>query len=178
MEALVVIAIIGIAAAIGVPSLLTQLARLNLESAATDVANLFRQTRLRAIRDNAEYTVGVDSGKVVGEGVIDSVEIEFDDPNVMLGDGAADCLDTYSAAPDYDGDSVTYSGNGVASGTGAICIHDGKGNILQVVVEFTTAQPKIRKYLPAVASPTSNEGFFEKTGFSAAGSTSNVWVWY
>lgn len=182
LEALVVVFVLGIAAAIGIPGVLGQLNKIRLESSASDVANLVSQTRLRAIRDNADYSVGVSGDKFVGMGAFGTaqLELELKDPVSIYnpGDGAAVCLSKYDGSGDtYGGDALTFQGTGVATDTGAMCIHDGKGNILQVVVEYTTSQPKIRKYLPAAVAP-SGEGFYEKTGFNAAAGTGNVWVWF
>lgn len=179
LEALVVVFVLGIAMAIGIPGLISQMGKIRLESSATDVANLMRQTRLRAIRDNVNYTVQVSGSEVHGMGAFgsDPLELEFENP-VAVGDGPAVCLDKYDGSGDtFDAGSVVYQGTGIATGTGAICIHDGKGNVLQVVVEFPTAQPKIRKYLPAAVAPA-GEGFYEKTGFNTAAGTGNVWVWF
>ena len=183
VEALIVIFVIGFTAAIGVPALLTQLRNLRLESTAADIANLMRQTRLRAIRDNTQYTVSTSGDDVLGMGAFggNQVTLEPEDPVriYQAGDGDADCLDRYDGLGGvFDADSVVYQGSGVATGTGAICIHDGRGNIMQVAIEFATSQPKVRKYLPAAVSPTGNEGFFEKTGFNISTGEGNVWVWY
>ena len=182
LEALIVIFVLGIAAAISVPSLIGQLAKLRLESSATDVANLMRQTRLRAIRDNTEYTVEISGDEITGMGAYsgEAISLEFDQPVLIYrtGDGAANCLNKYDGTGSFDDNSVVYQGSGVATGTGAICIHDGKGNILQVVVPFATAEPKVRKYLPAGDSPTGNQGFFESTGFNPVTKAANIWIWY
>ena len=185
LEALVVMFVLGIVAAVGVPTLISQLGKMRLESTAIDVANLMRQTRLRAIRDNAEYTVeiSISGDEIVGMGAFGSEQLRMEPEAPVsvynLGDGGAVCLNKYSTpAAVFDDDSIVYQGTGVATGTGAICIHDGKGNILQIAVLFATTQPKIRKYLPAAVSPTGGEGFFEKTGFNIATETGNVWVWY
>ncbi len=175
--------VLGIAAAIGVPSLLSQLGKMRLESTAIDVANLMRQTRLRAIRDNAQYTVAISGSDVVGMRAYgtEPLELEPEAPVAVynLGDSVAVCLNKYDGAGGvFDAESIVYQGSGVATGTGAICIHDGKGNVLQIAVLFATTQPKIRKYLDVATSPTGAEGFFEKTGFNVATETGNVWVWY
>ncbi len=180
IEGLIVIAIISLVAALGVPALLQHLARLRLESTANDIALLMQQTRLRAIRDHATYTVGVNGVKVEGKGLIDDVEIEFLDPRIQLynNTGAADCWDRYdgSGVP-WDGDTVDYSHDGTASATLAICVHDGRDNVLQVVLQYPAGQPKIRKYLPAADAPA-GAGFYERTSFNADTTTASIWVWY
>ena len=183
VEALIVVAVFGIVAAIGIPSLLTQLARFRLESTATEIANLMRQTRLRAIRDNTDYTVGISGGKVVGMGAFDETPVELvpEDPIAIYepGDGLAVCLNQYTTPPDppatFDGDGVTYQGSGTATGTGAVCVHDGQGNVLQIAVTFPALPPKVRKYMKPGDSPSGAEGFFEKTSAVTADS---IWVWY
>ncbi len=183
VEALVVVFVVGLTTLAAAPSFTTQLSKLRLESTATDIANLMRQTRLRAIRDNAEYSVSVSGTEIVGMGAVGNaqVELSLEAPVVVYqpGDGDADCLDKYDGAGGaFDDDSLIFQGNGCATGTGAICVHDGRGNVLQVVLEFTTSQPKIRKYLAAEVSPTTEAGFFEKTSYSAEAGTSNAWVWF
>ncbi len=185
LELLVVLAVIGVVAGVGVPSLLAQLNKVRLEAAAHDVANLMRQTRLRAIRDGTQYSVGVVGNTVVGEGVITTVELELDDPSALIypGGGSADCQDKYNPVGTWGGETITYdstgttvdAGNGGTAGTGAICLYDGGENVLQVVVEYSAGQPKIRKYMTAATSPTGAEGFFEKTSAATTGST---WRWY
>lgn len=180
LEALLVLAVIGVIAAVGVPSLLNQLQRLRLESAANDVANLIRQTRLRAIRDRAQYTVGVVGGtKVAGEGVIDSVELDFVDSNAQVYTGA-DCQSKYVAVDGnsgaWGGFTITYDSDGTATDTGAICVYDGGENILQILLPFEAGQPKIRKFLKTADAPgVGGEGFYERTSAATAGAT---WTWY
>ena len=194
LEALVVLVIILLLAIIGLPNFLGVMKKIRLESAATDIANVMNQTRLRAIRDNTSYTVSIQAGEVVGKGgygsgeltpgVVEATEIRATPQQPVSiykpGDGAADCLDKYDGSGDFfGGDSVTYEGTGVSTDSAAICVHDGQGNILQVVVPYTTTQPKIRKYLQAGAdSPSGDAGFFEKTGANPTTGKANIWVWY
>lgn len=188
MELLVVLAVIGVMAAVGIPSLLSQLEKVRLEATASDVANLIRQTRLRAIRDGVQYSVGVVGNTVTGEGVIATVELELDDPSAQLypGSGIAVCQDKYDGtASTWGGETLIYdttgttidAGGGGDAGTGAICLYDGGDNILQVVLPFSAGQPKIRKFLKAADAPSGGggEGFYEKTSAATTGST---WVWY
>ena len=189
LEVLVVVLIVGIATAVLAPSTLQQLKKARLGSTASNVANLMNQTRLRAIRDNTIYTVQVAAS---GEEVTGMANYgPQDDPELLrlipqrstmiynIGDGTATCLNKYDGAGGtFDGDSIVYQGTGLATGTAAICVHDGDGNILQVVVEYPTAQPKIRKFLPATDAPGGNAGFYEKTGFNVDTEESNIWVWY
>ncbi len=184
IEMLVALGVLLVIAAVGIPSLLSQLARVRLESAANDVANLMRQTRLRAIRDNQQYTVEVDGNNVTGETVVgsteqSSIELEFTNPPIEIypGGGIATCGNKYDGTGDTWGDdSIVYDSTGVADATGAICLWDGGENILQVVIVFPAGQPKVRKFLKNGDSPTvaGSEGFFEKT--SAV--TAATWVWY
>ncbi len=183
LEIMVVVAIVGVVAVIGVPSLLNQLSKVRLEAAASDVANLIRQTRLRAIRDNKVYVVEVAGANVNGQTFVGSTEtapfeMEFNNPPIEIypNTGIADCQDKFDGSGEaWGGTSITYQTTGVAQGTGAICVWDGEENILQVVVEFPAGQPTVRKYLKTGHSPTGAEGFFEKTSAATSGST---WIWY
>lgn len=210
VEMLIVVGILGVVAIVGVPALLNQLSRLRMESTANDIANLVRQTRLRAIRDNNSYTVGIGGSDVVGMGLQGDIErvvpalpalpywrgngvivLEFNDPDVSLYPAlawTADCQDQYDLSnpgAEWDGDVIVYDGTGVATeagalfsgtpGTGAICIWDGGENVLQVVLQYPSGQPQVRKFLKPGDSPSGQNGFFAK--ISAATST-NVWVWY
>ncbi len=183
IEMLVVLGILGLVAAIGVPSLLNQLSKVRLEAAAADVANLMRQTRLRAIRDNQQYTVQVNGVNVDGQTLIGSTELapfemEFTNPPIAIypGGGIAVCQDKYDGSGEtWGGTGITYESTGVAQDTGAICVWDGGENILQVVVEFPAGQPKVRKFLKAGHPLGGSQGFFEKTSAATADAT---WVWY
>ena len=183
IEMLVVLGIFGLIAVIGVPSLLNQLAKVRLEAAAADVANLIRQTRLRAIRDSQQYTVQVAGANLEGQTLVGSTELapfemEFTNPPIALypGGGIADCQDKYDGSGEaWGGTSITYQSTGVAQDTGAICVWDGGENILQVVIEFPAGQPKVRKFLKAGHPLGGAEGFFEKTSAATAAAT---WVWY
>ena len=177
VEALIVIGVLGIVAALGVPSLLNQLARYKLESTAISVANLMRQTRMRAIRDNDQYTVAISGNKITGVGAFDDelVEVVPEDPVAIYAGADPECLSADGSSAIYDANSITYQGNGQATGSGAICVHDGRGNILQVVVEFPALPPVIRKHMLGADSPSGAEGFFEKTSAATADS---AWWWY
>ncbi len=191
LEMLIVVGVLGLVAAIFVPNFLSLLRQIRLTSAANRISSLVQQTRVRAIKDGASYTVGVSGAEVVGRGLLNSgldttndISIELSDLNDVAifppgppGETSpADCLDNYNpAVANYAGDSVTYDSLGVASGTLAICVSDAFGNVLQIALDNPRmGQPKIRKYLPAVDSPA-GEGFFENLSAATAGTT---WTWY
>lgn len=183
IEMLVVVGILGLVTAIGVPALFDQMSKVRLEAAASDVANLVQQTRMRAIRDNQQYTVQVNGANVDGQTFSGSTELapfemEFNNPPIEVypGGGIADCQDKYDGSGEaWGGTSITYESTGVAQDTGAICIWDGGENILQVVIEFPGGQPKIRKFLKTGHPLGGAEGFFEKTSATSSAST---WIWY
>jgi type II secretory pathway pseudopilin PulG len=183
IEILVILGIIGVVAAIGVPSLLSQLAKVRLEAYASDIANLIVQTRQRAITENRDYTVEVDGAIVTGQTLVASTETEpfelyFNTPIEVYPGGIADCQDKYDGSGDsWGGNSLTFGPTGAADDTGAICIWDLRDNILQVVVEFPgKGTPTIRKFLKAGDAPgAGTEGFYEKSSAATAGST---WSWY
>ncbi|MCP3961587.1 MAG: hypothetical protein GY719_27410 [bacterium] len=190
LEILVVLGVVGLVVGIGLPSLMQQMSRNRLESAANNVANLMRQTRLRAIRDNTDYTVelGASGDTVEGVGIIDDVTLDFtpsDSKIEIYDDPSPDCseLEADGVAGHYDivDVIVTFESTGTAEGPGAICVHDNAGNILQVAVDSTTAQPRIRKYLPGANAPGGNAGFYQKTTGSSADPNdwgSPLWVWF
>ena len=167
VEVLVVIGVLALAALVGLPSLMGQIRKVRLESAAADIANVMRQTRLRAIRDNEQYTVKVDGSAVTGQGLIGEIELEIDDSNISLYTDGGSC----PAAPE-----IVYDGSGVADVTSAFCVDDGLGNILQVALQSTSGQPKVLKFLQAADAPDGvTAGFYEKTSTATAGKT---WAWY
>jgi len=188
IEMLVVITVLGIAAVVVIPNFLQLVRQARLTSAANQIASLVQQTRMRAIRDRQEYAVGIDGAKIVGRGLLDSgvvgddrLEIEFEDDRMAVfppgppGESStADCLARAPAAGVYDDDNVTYDSLGLASKTLAVCISDGRGNVLQVALEFPNGQPKVKKFLPAGAAPGA-EGFYENVSAATTGST---WTWY
>ncbi|MCP4250942.1 MAG: hypothetical protein GY778_28225 [bacterium] len=177
LEMLVIIAVIGIVVAVGIPNMLVLFRQARLTAAANQVAGLVQQTRLRAIRDRQTYTVGVSGATIVGRGVLDAgltgtnqITLDFVDEGLAVfppgptGETSpANCLGA------YDGNSATYDSLGVASGTLAVCVSDGLGNVLQVALDFPNGQPKVRKYVPGTNT------FVEKTSAATAGST---WDWY
>ncbi len=184
VEVLVIIGIVGLVAAIGIPGLISQLSKVRLEAAANEVANLVRQTRLRSIRDNATYTVEVNGVNVVGQTLVgstaaDPFEMEFNNPPIAIyaGGGLADCQDKYDGSGDsWGGTSITYESTGAAQDTGAICVWDGGENILQVVVDFPAGPPTVRKFLKAGDAPAAGTaGFYEKTSAATSGT---AWAWY
>ena len=184
LETLVAVAVLGLVVVIGVPSVLKQISKVRLEAAANDVANLVRQTRLRAIRDRETYTVEVVGDEVHGQNLLGSTaaapfEMEFFNPPVELypnGAGIADCQRKYDGTgTTWDGTSITYDSTGVAAGTAAICVWDGRENILQVVLEFPAGTPIVRKFLKTPDSPTAADGFFERT---SAATSDFAWTWY
>ena len=182
VEILVVIGVASLVFLIGIPSLLSQLNKTRLEAAANDVANLVRQTRLRAIRDNQQYTVQVVGTTVEGEIAIGGSDqptftMEFNNPPIAIypGGGIADCQDKYDGSGEtWGGTSIIYEPTGVAQTTGAICVWDGGENILQILLAFPAGQPEVRKYLKA-GNALGTNGFYEKTSAVTAAST---WVWY
>ncbi len=165
LELLVVIAVVGLVVAIGAPSFLVQLKKARLESAAQDIANVFQQTRMRAIRDNTEYTITTAGESVFGQGVIGPLELEIIEDPVGL----------YTGTGCPAGPTIVYDGSGVADTTSAICVADDVGNILQVILLFTAGQPVIRKFQFAGDGPGGGSGFFEKPSAATAGQS---WVWY
>ncbi len=185
LEVLVVLAILGIISVLGIPALFNQLNRVRLESAANDVANVMRQTRLRAIRDGGQASVEVMGTSVFGLGVTDVIELVLDDQaaSIYTAVSPADCQDKYDGSGDsWGGDKITWDSTGVAidaggggtTGTGAVCVSDGGDNVLQVVLAFSAGQPKIRKFLKAADAP-GGEGFYERTSAVTTGFT---WTWY
>lgn len=168
LELLIVIGILGIVAAVGTPFIISQLARIQLEAAARDVANLLNQTRLRAIRDNEEYTVQVIGTSVFGQGLIETgvpLELQFTDPQATIYSvGPVPCTNT----------DIVFRSNGAATDVGEICLWDSDDNVLQVALLFESGQPKIRKYLEAADAP-SGAGFYEKTSRPTA---DVIWTWY
>lgn len=189
LEGIVVIAAVGVVLVIGLPSLMQQLSRNQLEGSANSVANLMRQTRLRAIRDNATYVVelGGTSTTVEGVGLVDDVVLDFTPPDSKV-EVYTDALGPpYCTEFETDGSQnhyglvATFESTGTAAEPAAICVHDNAGNILQVAVDFTSGQPRIRKYLPGAVAPGGNAGFYQKATGSTADPdtwTAPVWVWF
>ena len=175
LEVLVVIGVLAIAAAVGVPALLNQLSRLQLEGSASSVANLINQTRQRAIRLNEPHAVGVVGDtvqilRVVGESpLVTEIVFEFeltDGSTEIYTGGLVTCANT----------DILYRSTGVADDVGQICLTDEDGeNILQVGILFAAGQPKIRKHLLDTDAPGGTAGFFEKTSAATSGT---IWTWY
>lgn len=175
---MVVVGVVGIIAAVGVPALLSQLAKVELEGAAHTVANLMNQARQRAIQDAEKKSHSV---LVVSDDELRIIRIvdvddrskdelawihQFTDVGTEIYTvGPADCVNT----------EVIYNATGTADELGRVCIHDGDDNIIEVAITSIAGQPKISKFLFGADSPDGGDGFFEKTSAATAGIT---WTWY
>lgn len=117
MEIVTVLAVVGIAAAIAVPSYLKMRPHIELKNAAGDIAGDMMRSRMRAASESRKYTVQVDLGS-------DTYIV------VPEGGGASDTkgrlwkgVDLYSdgsdaQVPSLSGDTVDFRPNGTASVSG------------------------------------------------------------
>jgi Tfp pilus assembly protein FimT len=101
MEMMIIIVVIGVLAAMAVPSFLTMMPRLKLKSDARTMINYLRTARSRAIAENNQYGIYFDANN--------SRLILFKDTNDPTGA-------TYNAGQDSVIDSSATLNNGVAFG--------------------------------------------------------------
>jgi prepilin-type N-terminal cleavage/methylation domain-containing protein len=194
LELLVVLAVIGLMAAWGVPQLIQVLNRIRLTTTAQEVGILMNKARLDAIKSgaSAEVVYQTDSESSIGDESI----FAFVDQN---GDGAYTAgTDTVSAGPyalpkgvslwgptdstaeganaiaDWDEGSTpnagpVYDSDGSVRTTGAFRLRDTSGNFLEVRVLFAgTGKPVVRKWFGG-SDPDTN--WYEN------GDPDNPWTW-
>ena len=136
IELLTVIAILAIAGAVAVPSLIDWRHGMRLRAAANEIRNDFELARMRAVRENTDVTVQFDpaAGRYQvtyndenGNPVL--VKSHSLPPSVQIATGnSAYTLDSY-------GDRATFGSRGTAS-PGTLVIANSKGATLQIVISF------------------------------------------
>lgn len=195
VELLVVIALIGGMAIWGIPAFLNTLNRTRLVASAREVAVLMQVARMEAVKRgntngnlrNQVTAVVFESGtqgKVFRLLVDDSADGIWN-PATQIGglyhlptgivlqapgedpedvNAIADWDDTGVAADDLNG--PTFLSDGAAFGPGAFRLFDGRGNYLEVRIEFpATGKPSIQKW-------------FGGTNWWENGEANNKWQWY
>lgn len=204
MELLIVLAVVGLLAAISFYSLHSLRPRLALRGAASELSTMMNKARLDAIRFNQPVigTIETDPYDVmVGDYNPTSIGNEYfvlnrQEPNGALIEihsyrffrgfpaihlwGEGDAAIHGSEANTYDNDKVVFLGNGNVFDTGALRIsYDKKGtrNTLEVGTPTTAGIPEVRKFLLLADRPTGatfQEYFVESSG----GPGRILWVWY
>lgn len=175
IELLVVLAILGIAAGLGIPALSRLIVRSQLEGSARETASLLQRARLEAIRRRVQTVVEVDSAGVVlrayadvdGAAAGDPPDLQFNpvggelrfDTDYSLGDlhpksavafaapGAQAVVDGLTLAASGD-QAFVFLPTGAADRVGAVRIGDAAGrNHLEVRVEPAgTGRIEVRKW--------------------------------
>jgi len=138
MELMVTIAIVAVASAIAVPNFMSWMPKFQLGGASRDVLDVLQGTRVKAVKDNASYTVqfnvgnesyvaflddgagtpdttpadGIPDGR--GDGILDATETVISQASLP---GGIDITNT-----SLTGHQVIFDSQGVASSAGTIFI--------------------------------------------------------
>lgn len=161
IEALVVLALIGIAMLIGAPVLMNMLRRSRVESVVLDVASQVRAARLQSVKESVQFYVQADlakkrvvtfreSGVGAGFDANDEQVREIVLPSIGLtfgGPGAPD-PDGTQATPGLPTDRhITFKPDGSTDVAGGIRFDDTRGNYLEVGIRpMATGRVQIRKW--------------------------------
>jgi prepilin-type N-terminal cleavage/methylation domain-containing protein len=148
LELMVVVAIIGIIAAIGTPNYLKMLPHLRLKSAARDVASAMHHARMAAIAKNSSQTITFNT--VAGENsfVYESVSSrDWKDVDIYDETGP---LATASVPPVPSATSYTFKSDGTTNGAEreAVYLRNKSDNTkkYRVKVESLSGSIKIQEY--------------------------------
>lgn len=195
LEALVVLVILAIIAALGVPALMTSLRQSKLEGIARQVASLTQRARLEAIKRNRQtmVTANTASGEIVV--FVDANENRSFDASeevvTRLGMPALVTLTgtTAGAAEDalpiegFGGASgPVFLPNGAVEAQGAIRLADARDNVLEVrIVSEATGRVEVRKWLDSTMDLSATDLRAGATGtpdgWYAKGDAGRGWVW-
>jgi type II secretion system protein H len=135
MELLIVVVVIGIIAALAVPSFLSYMPKLRVKSAARDVVSQLRLARSKAVSERRPYGVSFNVG--------DNTIITFadtDSPSSQTYSTSDSLIKADTLTPDVDLTSCTYTNNcvvfnatGAASTSGDVQIVTDDGSILMSI---------------------------------------------
>lgn len=196
IEMLVVVAIIGIIAVLGIPALIHSLYRAKVEGAAEQVSVLAQRARLEAIKRNRQTMLRADTARNEVTVFVDANENRVRDADEDLlgrftlpalvsfrgatGGDANDALDILGFGGDL---GPVFEPNGSVVAQGAIRIGDDRNNVLEVrVVSAASGRMEIRKWLAAdmvvssdpLAGTTPAE---TGAGWYGRGEEGRGWVW-
>ena len=160
LELLIVIAVIGIVAAMGFPTFMAQRDRARIKRAGRDMVSHFQMARINAMRDGRTWVVSFDTAQnkyslihAGNDGVLDTE----DDVTVKVitlpeyGDVSYGIGDDVGARPGGDApdDGVSFSGNRVqfksdgSSESGTVYVVNGKGQTFAVGSIARTGRIKV-----------------------------------
>jgi type II secretory pathway pseudopilin PulG len=190
MEVLFVVLILGILLVMGWPGLQREMQRARVQQTVAQTVSLFQSVRMRAIRDNKDRVITLDtaaheitsavSGVSSGEAsvaIVDLSEINMrfyppgwpTMPTELQPPTPADC----PAVPA----SITYNNIGnVEVIPVSFCITDHLGNVMKIAIESPVGQPRVYKYI--TASDPHERYSTDVTGFVLENGTGQEWRWY
>ena len=135
MELMTVVVIIGIIAAMAVPSFLGYLPKLRVKSASRDIVSQLRLARSKAVSERQPYGVAFD---LSGDAVYSFADT--DDPSAKQYSMADSVVKADTLNPDLSFSSCTYANNcvvfnstGAASTSGDLQLVTGDGSILMSI---------------------------------------------
>ena len=161
LEILFIVALVGILLVIGIPNLFRQVQRMKVEQAVAQSVGFLQSARLRAVRDQSDYTVNFDTTTGEIQGVSSGLPGDSDERQTLA--LANFDVEFYSTGfsglpsgftPDCDAPPVAgiqFDSTGVAVGAPVeFCITDIFGNIMQISFESLGGQPRVRKFIAEV----------------------------
>lgn len=178
LETLIVVAIIGITAAIATPSIISMLRNIRVSGAAKNLMSEMMLAKFRAISENKKYIITFNTnnnsysiyGDTNGDGIADTgelyktVNISTDYPDVQYGyvsgtTGTGGTVITSSITFSGTPPSVTFNTDGTANKNGSIYmilsqdITDSRQDRMKAITVITTGRIKSYRYKSSVNPP-------------------------
>jgi len=192
MEMLVVLALVGLMAALSYTSLSQQIPRQKLRGKANEVSGFFQKARLSAIKEGRDVAVQVetyDSGEWLVAYRQDDLGATKELARVEVGNpsrpydahlaGVAGESAGAEVANTFKDLTLIYKSTGTAATVGALRLSigtAGRENTIEVAIQNIGGQPAIRKYIRSVDRPAglTDTKFFAETHYG----TDWDWTWY
>ncbi len=164
MELMVVVAIIGVMAAMAIPSLAAWLPKYHLKNATRDLASFMRETKMEAVKNNTNLEIRFDSSSTPGFYYRDSNGDDSWNPGekrIDLGDYNAGIDFGYgNAANNWSGDSISepvtfdsgpadtlsFSSMGMSNNSGTVYMENENSDICFAVTVLLTGSVKVREW--------------------------------
>ncbi len=142
VELMIVIAIIGITAAVAIPSYLSYRPRMNLKSLSRALIGHTQYARIQTVRDNSSWSIDFDTagGKYEVKkpgGTVHRTVLLSDYKGISYGSNSGGAPGTTAAPPvTFDGDAVEFNPNGSAD-NGTVYFKNDDGDSFALVVAST-----------------------------------------
>ena len=136
LELMIVIAIVAVLSAIGIPNYISWLPKRHLQSSATDVQAAINLAKMTAIKENTDvelafdlnnesYTITYTDQDRDGNNFLRTIRDKQMNPGINL-------VDT-----DFTGEKLTFDSRGLADGSGDITLKNKRGETREIEVTIT-----------------------------------------